>query len=326
MHSNSRLVHQPARARHGFTLIELLVVLGIIALIVSVVLVAMGGVRSSVRRTESANALRQMVAAYDAYSTEYDKRLMPGFVTAAQASATGFNILAKRENGDLHTDVDSRGYVWRLAPYLGFKWSTMFVDYGNERLNGVLQTEYDSGAYGSDTLTAANQIGIADVPSFGLNSIFLGGDSVHGDTATDYSPWNTMGNETIAATRFSEVKNPSNMIVFAPVMQGNPAMLPSTSFSEVRFGFAEARAPFLELNAGTGLWGDQQWQLDNDGTLAIVTDNAAFMSGGGLPVARWGGGAFPVGNLDGSTTVETLVSLSNDMRRWSHKATGLYTD
>jgi prepilin-type N-terminal cleavage/methylation domain-containing protein len=309
----------------AFTLIELLVVLALIALIVGILLVAMGGVRSSTRRVESSNALRQMVAAYDAYSTDHNKRLMPGFVTASQVA--DFNIAPKTESGSLHSIDDAQGYVWRLAPYLGHKWETMFVDYGSKSLESTLAKEYAEGIFGPGTLTnPATQFGIARVPSFGLNSIFLGGDAVHGGPdAVPFNPWNATGNESIAATRFTDVKTPAHMIVFAPVKQANVNVNPTLPFRDLEFGFPELRAPFLTL-LPDGTWGDQQWELEGDGSTIKMSLSAetigAYAEGGGLPVARWGGAAFPVGNLDGSISVETPVSLSNDMTRWSHQAKG----
>ncbi len=329
----------PARSRRGansrrrasrgfdraFTLIELLVVLALIALIIGILLIAMGGVRSSTRRLESSNAIRQMVVAYDAYSTDHNKRLMPGYVTAAETIS--LDILPKREDDTLHDDEDSQSYVWRLAPYLNNNWQTMFVDYGSERVNSKLSDEYRIGVYGPGTITdAAKQYGISRIPSFGLNCIFLGGDSVHGGPMTDFSPWNTAGNDPIAATRFSEVKSPAKMIVFAPTAQANDAFNPSVSeFRDIVFGCPELRPPYLELLAD-GTWGDQQWSLAGDGSTLQVTDNPAFAEGGGLPIARWGGTTFPVGNLDGSTTNETYTSIVSDMTRWSPKAKGMYVD
>jgi len=309
----------------AFTLIELLVVLAIIALIVGIVLVAMGGVRSSVRRTESSNALRQMVAAYDAYSTDHNKRLMPGFVTAAQV--TTLNIFALREDRVPHTDIDSQGYVWRLAPYLSNKWETMFVDYGSKRLNAQLAKEYEADVFGPGSLTVpADQLGIASIPSFGLNSIFLGGDAVHGGAvATPYSPWNGAGNEPIAAVRYSEVKQPAHMIVFAPVKQANLAQNPVMQFPDVEFGYVELRPPFITLTAG-GIWDDRQWEIADDGSSVVASGGADYASGGGMPVSRWGGGALPVAHLDGSVTTETLTSLSNNMTLWSPSAKGHYIE
>jgi len=309
----------------AFTLIELIVVLAIIAVIVGVVLVAMGGVSSSVKRTESANALRQMLVGYDTYSTENNKTLMPGFVTAAEA--VSLNIVAKREDGTLHTPEDSQAYIWRLAPHLAFNWQAYMIDYSNPRLNTLLTSEYDAGLYGPGTAPGLGQFGIAKLPAFGLNSIFLGGDSVHGGpNATDFHPWNTLGNESIAATRFSQVKIPASMIVFAPTQNANPAINPNPQFTEVIYGTPELRAPFLTLNTGTGLWENPQWTLQGDGASIAADGSADFAAGGGIPISRWGGSAFPVANLDGSTTIETYTSLSNDMRRWSHKATGQFMD
>ena len=54
-------------------------------------------------------------------------------------------------------------------------------------------------------------------PAFGMNSIFVGGDSKHGGNyVTSRNPWTGSAGEVLAATRMSEVKNPSKLIVSSP--------------------------------------------------------------------------------------------------------------
>ena len=116
---------------------------------------------------------------------------------------------------------DRSSYVWRLTPYLSEHWGTMYVDYRNDELNNALVKEFDNNIYGPGTI-AADGFGISEIPSFGMNSVFIGGDSFHGgNDITNRNPWSpTDPNDVLAATRLSEVKNPSRIILFASSMRG----------------------------------------------------------------------------------------------------------
>lgn len=95
--------------RHGcgFTLIELLVVVSIIALLVSLLLPALGLVRSAARTATCASGMRQIGLALTAYSIEYDG-LIP-------------NALLPRDAGNLQIPYPGTAYgQWfgGLIPYV----------------------------------------------------------------------------------------------------------------------------------------------------------------------------------------------------------------
>jgi prepilin-type N-terminal cleavage/methylation domain-containing protein len=280
--------------RRAFTLLELLVTIGIIALLASLVIVALGGVSDGANRAESTNALRTMMAGYTAYTTDHKQRLLPGYVSTGTLADLG--IEARYKDGTIADPENTKSYVWRLAPYVDHNWQTMFVDYhSREALSSVTSgPELDYAR-------------IAEEPSFGINSLFVGGDDVHGPVQKN--PWYPANpNDVLAATRQSEVKNPSRLIVFAPSTFSDPT-------TDVDPGRAFVLPPYTNLDDADPdpqewTWvGPSQWTLSWQGGEAII-------DGDGVPIARWGA-LMPAAHLDGSVSTREIGAYADDMRLWS---------
>jgi type II secretory pathway pseudopilin PulG len=337
--------------RRAFTLIEMLITIGLMFLLATLIIVALRGVRGSANRVVSANALRQMCLGYNSYCTDNKQQLMPGYLSAERLEQLGINpdtptgVPFHRPDTQWDDPNDASSYVWRLAPYLDYDWRPMFADYRAPNLVAKLAAEAtnktDMGdfepIYGPGTASwngadgVPEELGISLTPSFGLNSIFVGGDDVHGgDILTAYNPWDNPGNK-IAATRLSEVKNPSTLVLFAPcVHYDDQNLFPDNPLplSDFRYGYVELRPPFTP-NPETPDDDDliRQWRI-NDNVVEIVdgdfsaTDAKGRPIGGGWPIARWDQSMLPVGHLDGSVTTEDINTLAADWPRWSPWATG----
>ena len=74
------------RIRRGFTLVELLVVIGIIALLISILLPALGKAREASQRTVCLSNLRQLGTAMQLYATEYKDYIPIGYMSQKQFS------------------------------------------------------------------------------------------------------------------------------------------------------------------------------------------------------------------------------------------------
>jgi prepilin-type N-terminal cleavage/methylation domain-containing protein len=297
----------------AFTLMELLVVVAIIALLVGIVVVSMRGVRASATRTESLGALRQMALAYGQYTVEHDGRLMPGYISADLFDLGELfeNLIVSLPDGTKLDALDKQSYVWRLAPHLDNAWLTFFSDTA-KGARSVFAAEYNSGFFGPFGSSSTYDGGVSERPSYGMNSLFVGGDSRHGGAEVfQNNPW-TGSLDKIAATRLSEVKNPSRLIVFGP------AALASTVsgqvYEEPEVGFCELRAPYTCYQDDN--WKGPQWMVGTGGFVK-KTVSTNLEDGTGLPIARSGQGLMPVAHLDGSTVVEQIGDISRDMRRWS---------
>ena len=63
---------------HGFALIELLVVVAVIAVLIGVLLPALGQARTAARAAECGNNARQLSLANEMYAQEFDGHCVPG--------------------------------------------------------------------------------------------------------------------------------------------------------------------------------------------------------------------------------------------------------
>jgi prepilin-type N-terminal cleavage/methylation domain-containing protein len=291
--------HDMTRNTRGFTLIELMVVFAIIVLLVTLVAVSLRSVRGSARRTVSLNGLKQIMVAYRSYSDDNRGQLLPGYI--------GANLFAPNEpfenlrvilpDGTNLQAEDKQSYVWRLAPYVDNAWEVFYTELRDESL----MAGFDPGD-------------ISERPTYGLNSIFVGGDSVHGGTSVaDQHPWQD-NNPVIGATRFTQVKNPARLIVFGATAKADASG--AMVYDDESLGFCEVRPPYLNTD-GT-MWIDPQWKVAARGLVAQTgTGFYGDPPGAGLPIVRNGNDVIPVGMLDGSTAAEQLSNLARDMRRWS---------
>lgn len=218
---------------HGFTLIELLVVIAIIAVLISILLPAIRGVREAGRQTVCLSNLRQMTIAWTLYANTYQDRAMPlAYFRAPDISPGQESIYWWGTHGLTQAGVDfQKGFI---APYLDTRLC----------VRSVLDCPSQPwGTYSPQGNAENPQI----TSTYGYNGYYLVPSKTPGwADYIGFRPWK----------RIFDVRNPSELFVFADAMiggrpQANTALLdpptlydggggwehnstPTTSFRHVR--------------------------------------------------------------------------------------------
>ena len=269
--------------KKGFTLIELLMVIAIIAILSSILVAGISRVRGAAHLADATSSARAIITAFLLTASDNNGQYMMGYGDAGQTlRPNGFPpILSSQEH--------ARRYPWRLVPYLSDSAEVLYV--GENR--NFFKESAGNSAYHTSLY-----------PSFGINSIFVGGHYDGRKHSPNFTPSQRSRDKTKFPNRFwvlrpADAVEPAKMIVFA-------SSISDTDGDGKASGYFKVTPPKSPLSP---TWGPYKGVTD-PGSMGNVS-------------LEYGGGAL-VANLDGSVTVLDEEDL-RDMRRWSNQA-AFYSD
>ena len=276
-----------SRSPRAFTLIELLVVISIIALLIGILLPALGNARETAKQIKALSANRQLLVGYTAYQNDYDGHVMFGYPPAL---VDGEPFKVRLPSGHtFSSDVDLAfpivRYPARMAEYQGHAWEILY--------DHIPPSDRPSS---SDTQQQAwsKLYNLSVFPSFGINATYVGGD--------DHGKHGFVGDKPNRGKHVVfkqvEVRRASGLIVFADAIQRGGGIASGVN------GYHLATPP----RANGPQWHAQGSEIILDNTSALL----------GVPVGRYGATAV-TGFFDGHAGAHSPTEL-DDMRLWNNFA------
>ncbi|HYE63889.1 MAG TPA: type II secretion system protein [Phycisphaerales bacterium] len=260
-------------ARRAFTLIELLVVIAIVALLIAVLLPALGKAREAARSALELSSISQLAKVNATYSNDFKDTIIPGRISKYwiwwQNCGTDMFPNDPFDNRSRISHESMRNWTWRLAGYANLSVDQVLVinkqdnaDFRARGYNGRALYQHNRYTYPDTSFVGA----VATHPSFGMNTVFFGGDcnhsafKMHGMTPCgwdgivgDRNPMSQGGQ--FYRTKSTDVRFPSNLLTFAASRAAdvsgtgywsngrNPADAGTTTPNIIRDGFYKVLPP-----------------------------------------------------------------------------------
>ncbi|MBB6428619.1 type II secretion system protein [Algisphaera agarilytica] len=281
-----------SKPKLGFTLIELLVVISIIALLMGILLPALGKARKAAQQAKGLSNLRQMMIGYNLYQQDHDGQVLWGYTPPTIA---GNPVQTQTTTGHTFGIPVAERYAWRFERYVNGVWDILH----SHQAVPDIPTTSDSP---SDAFLKAYNLSL--YPSIGINSVYVGGHYGPFDgfrlspSLGDYVP--NRGQHVVF--RAIEAQRPSELIVFA---EAQARLGDDPAFSDD----PQAGLHFLTPPHANG----ERWRADGD-----RFDNLMPVSIAGIPEGRYST-ATNTAFFDGHAAGLSASQL-DDMRLWANKA------
>ncbi|MCX5659370.1 MAG: prepilin-type N-terminal cleavage/methylation domain-containing protein [Planctomycetota bacterium] len=298
---------RPASRRAGFTLIELLVVISIIALLVGILLPALGNARQTARASTCLSNCKQIAIATTTYSTDFNECVIPSYNMVGTGGAS--DPLAVSNGG---TYLDGWGPILERAGYIpagrGLTGSVLTCpDTVNVEgmLGGQTGSNPDNPKGWMDWPNIRSVSGTSNIattiPAQGFNSIFR------------VSYWINSDNPVGTVTTFKANKFFTSSVGYG-VQPGGPFMTTTKT--------AAIQRPSTLIVVADGLYAGKQNQNRigvTDSRIGyrhpgkVATANTTFADGHAAPVA---GDVFPRGNVLADNNNPSLPTLYADINQF----------
>ncbi|MBI1191274.1 MAG: prepilin-type N-terminal cleavage/methylation domain-containing protein [Tepidisphaera sp.] len=345
--------------RAAFTLIELLVVIAIIALLISILLPALGKARLTAKSLQEQASAHNQVTAYAAYYTDSRDKLLSSNCHWAwnHAPANSYSIFPADpfNPGKLMEGTITKTWPWDLLSNNYFPHQSIMIDKLTYQDFAKRSTASQPGpqpqytTYGVDSYVAA----LGWHPSLGMNGVYLGGafqfGAYRGQPAGGYNYGldpGPAGNPKNAGGQFyvrfaTDVRSPDQIIVFASARGADVAQGfwwgyggsrpdPMTPSHKVLPGYflvmppkphptGMSLSPAMQGHAGQGLQLGWGWN-----TTGALPANSNTFDPRRVP-SEWGNldarnlGKVVTAQFDGSVKLQSLEQM-RDMRKWANMA------
>ncbi len=200
--------------------------ISVLAVLVGILLPALGAATTTARRTQEMAAARDLMAAWHLYADDHEGRVLPGYKSGLDAYDLDGTYLTDGADAIL-----ARRYVFRILPYLGRDLRFLYTGEREQIVEDLEQTTGDSFNYF-----------VSLAPSLGINATWVGGDE--NELGFDPELQSIFGNFVV--TRRTQVRKPSRLLVFASA-RGEDFV----TSSGVVEGHFRVRSPVLLESAGS---------------------------------------------------------------------------
>ena len=231
------------RASRGFTLIELLVVISIIALLIGILLPALGKARSCAIATRELAGSQQLMLAFTMYADAHRDRMLPGYPPTKDVSG---DHRVYDERGEPLGSIEAQRYPWRIAPWLNYDFRGLYQD--DSLLAQIRERRTDF------------RYVISLYPSMGMNVMYVGGSVKHLGDAAGMRAFGRIYTRSLA-----EAHRPSAVLAFASARSTSERTLPELGRPE---GFFRLEPP---------TWG-AGWEETYDPQASEPGVNSGFVS------------------------------------------------